>query len=501
MKANTINFCRNGKPVSASLESPTETLLDYLRLREKATGTKEGCCEGDCGACTVVVGQEIDGEMNYRPINSCITLLGMVNGLDVVTVDDLAVDGKLHPVQQAMVDKHGSQCGFCTPGFVMSLFSLYENDTAAVDRKSITDQLAGNLCRCTGYKPIVEAGLHACRNRDENKIQSKHALAAKALQSLPNNEDNGLFLGDENTFFAQPKTVDELAQLYITHPDATIVAGATDVGLWITKHLADLSKIIHVGAIKDFAGIGNTADGLTISAGATYEQALDALSEIDPDIGALVNRIGSKQVRSAGTIGGNIANGSPIGDMPPLLIALDSKLTLTKGAESRTIPIEDFFIKYGQQDRQAGEFVQSVFIPKLRNGEHLRTYKLSKRFDQDISAVMAAFKFKVDEAGTIQSARIAFGGMAEIPKRAANAEAALTGQSLGNDIALEQAAKSLAKDFSPINDMRASADYRLLSAQGLLKKAVLEARAAHEGDALPASRIIARSTLEAEPSA
>ena len=497
--SQTINFCRNGEPVSVNLADPTETLLDYLRLRESSTGTKEGCCEGDCGACTVVVGQEQNGEVEYRPINSCITLLGMVNGMDVITVDDLAKDGDLHPVQQALVDKHGSQCGFCTPGFVMSLFALYESKTGPVDRKTITDQLAGNLCRCTGYKPIVDAGMQACNQRGVVQDSDRTQLA-KALQSLAASAPNGTFAGNEERFFAQPKTIDQFAELYEKHPDATVVAGATDVGLWVTKHLMDLPKIIHVGAISGFADVTEDTDSITIGAGATYEDALSVLNQIDPDIGALINRIGSKQVRSAGTIGGNIANGSPIGDMPPLLIALDSKLTLTRGKESRTISLEDFFIKYGEQDRQPGEFVHSVFVPKLQGGEYLRTYKLSKRFDQDISAVMAAFKLIVDENGTIQDPRIAFGGMAEIPKRAAHAESQLTGCLIGDDEALEAAAQALAQDFSPITDMRSSAEYRLMAAQGLLRKAVLEIRAATSQTANPASRIIARPAASAEAS-
>lgn len=497
---NSISFCRNGEPVSVELSDPTETLLDYLRLREGSTGTKEGCCEGDCGACTVVVGKETGGDIDYRPINSCITLLGMVNGMDVITVDDLARNGKLHPVQQALVDKHGSQCGFCTPGFVMSLFALYESEAEPADRKTITDQLAGNLCRCTGYKPIVEAGLQACNERNAQQVKNGRTQSAKTLQNLATDNPDGVFAGNEESFFAQPKTVSQLANLYLTHPDATIVAGATDVGLWVTKHLADLPKIIHIGAVEGFADIAENNGGITIGAGATYEESLSVLNEIDPDVGDLINRIGSKQVRSAGTIGGNIANGSPIGDMPPLLIALDSKLTLTKGNESRTVALEDFFIKYGKQDRQPGEFVHSVFIPKLQNGEYLRSYKLSKRFDQDISAVMAAFKLALDKQGTITDARIAFGGMAEIPKRAANAEAQLASGSVHDDETLNLAVQALAQDFSPISDMRASADYRLMAAQGLLKKAVIEIRTAMSGVGNPASRIIARPTANAEVS-
>jgi xanthine dehydrogenase small subunit len=491
---NTVSFCRNGSPTHVELSDPTETLLDFLRLREGSTGTKEGCCEGDCGACTVVVGEEVDGEITYKPINSCITLLGMVNGKDVITVDDLASNnGTLHPVQQAMIDKHGSQCGFCTPGFVMSLFALYEQDIA-MHQVAVKTQLAGNLCRCTGYRPIVEAGVTSGENRDQTAIAARKTRSLEGLHQLKNSEFGSLFIGDDDRFFAQPNSVTELASLYEKHPDATIVAGATDVGLWVTKHLADLPKIIHIGAVEGFTDVQDTGEEVIIGAGATYVDAHKALAKIDPDIDDLITRIGSVQVRSAGTVGGNIANGSPIGDTPPLLIALNAQLTLMKGEESRTLPLEDFFISYGKQDRMAGEFVHSVYVPKLKSGDYLRTYKLSKRFDQDISAVMMAIKLTVAEDLTITDARIAFGGMAETPKRAAATEQALTSQKLGSNGLIELATSALAEDFAPISDMRASASYRLLSAAGLLEKSLIEIAAAVNGLGTPKSRIIGRTT-------
>jgi xanthine dehydrogenase small subunit len=498
---NSIHFSRNGEPVSVALTDPTETLLDYLRLRENATGTKEGCCEGDCGACTVVVGELVDGEVHYKPINSCITLLGMVNGKDVISVDELAdADGTLHPVQQAMIDKHGSQCGFCTPGFVMSLFSLYQDESGPCDRSAINTQLAGNLCRCTGYRPIVEAGISATENRDIEDINRRKAKSLNALTELNSEESDSVFVGTKDRFFAQPQSLDELADLYQQHPDATIVAGATDVGLWVTKHLADLPKVIHVGAVKGFRDISESNDGITIGGGATYEDAIASLAAIDPDIGDLIERIGSKQVRSAGTIGGNIANGSPIGDTPPLLIALDSKLILRKGGESRTIPLENFFIKYGQQDRQASEFVHSVFIPKLGENEYLRTYKLSKRFDQDISAVMMAVKMSIDQAGNIEAIRIAYGGMAETPKRASKTERSIVGKSITDETLLTLWEASFESDFAPISDMRASAEYRMMSAKGLLKKALIEIQAEISGRVASATRVIARKPVLREVS-
>lgn len=467
---NHLIFGRNGRRTVVSDMKPHETVLDYLRLREGAMGTKEGCCEGDCGACTVVVRSMEDGETKYEAINSCIAPLGSLDGLDLVTVDDLAADGQLHPIQQAMADKHASQCGFCTPGFVMALYALYESASGTVDRTAITDGLAGNLCRCTGYRPIVEAGLAACNG----KSGSSAADRAEVLRAIQSETSASLFIGDEHGFFAAPTTEDELADLYERHPHATIVAGATDVGLWITKHLNKLEKIIYVGRVAGFRAVTSNDEGLTIGAGATYSDAEEALAGIDPDIGEVVRRIGSKQVRNVGTIGGNIANGSPIGDMPPLLIALNADLTLRKGTADRTMPLEAFFIDYGKQDRRQSEFVKSVFVPALAQNDHFRAFKLSKRFDQDISAVMMGVKLTVEDA-TVAKARIAFGGMAATPKRAKHVEAWLKGASLQSASSLSDGIRiALQQDFAPITDMRASSGYRLEAAHGLIMKALIE---------------------------
>ncbi|MBO6505762.1 MAG: xanthine dehydrogenase small subunit [Kordiimonadaceae bacterium] len=470
-------FGRNGKRTVVSEMSPHETVLDYLRLREGAMGTKEGCCEGDCGACTVVVRSLQDGKAKYEAINSCIAPIGSLDGRDLITVDDLAASGQLHPVQQAMADKHASQCGFCTPGFVMALYALYENASAGVDRTAITDGLAGNLCRCTGYRPIIEAGLAACNSKAAGDAFGQ----TEVLDQLKKETSTSLFIGNENSFFAAPATEDELAQIYAEHPDAIIVAGATDVGLWITKHLNKLQKIIYVGRVKGFRDVATDGSGLTISAGATYTDAEEALAHIDPDIGEVVRRIGSKQVRNAGTIGGNIANGSPIGDTPPLLIALDAELTLRKAAGERKMRLEDFFIDYGKQDRKPGEFVKSVFVPNLAENDHFRAFKLSKRFDQDISAVLLGSKLTLDGA-TIAKGRIAFGGMAATPKRAKHLEAWLKGASLENPSSLSEGVRvALKQDFAPISDMRASAEYRLRAAHGLVMKSLFEIGAEADG--------------------
>ena len=466
-----IRFLRRGQVIELDGIEPTEMLLDHLRLREGACGTKEGCAEGDCGACTVAIGRMIGDRLVYEPVDSCIFLTGMADGKDVVAVDDLAPDGaNLHPVQQAMVDYHGSQCGFCTPGFVMSLFTLYQSGVSP-DRRTVTDWLAGNLCRCTGYRPIVDAALAAIDGRPADSHARNASATAAALARIGDAQD--LFVGDGSRFFAAPASIGSLAELYSAHPDATLVAGATDVGLWVTKQLRDLPKIIHLGRVAGFDTIEEQEDALVIGAGATYAQAEAKLAAIDPDIAELLRRLGSKQVRAAGTIGGNIANASPVGDTPPVLIALGASIELNRGGELRTLPLDEYFIAYGKQDRRSSEFVQSVRIPKLAANQRFRCYKISKRFDQDISAVLGAFRFTVED-GTVTAARIAYGGMAATPKRAVATEAALAGARLGDEPSWAGAVSALERDFAPISDLRASAGYRLDTARALLVKALRE---------------------------
>ncbi|MGL1921862.1 MAG: xanthine dehydrogenase small subunit [Hyphomicrobiales bacterium] len=468
--AQEIEFIRNGKRVSVKDFGPTESLLDYLRLTEDSYGTKEGCGEGDCGACTVVLGRQLNGKMHYRPVNSCIYFLGMANGQEIITVDDLAKQGEdLHPVQQSMVNHHAAQCGFCTPGFVMALFALYHNE-AEVSRSDVTTQLAGNLCRCTGYRPIVEAGLEACNQKTDDKYSQKMQKTAQILAKMPQKD---LFIGDNDRFFAAPKSISSLAELFQKYPNATIVAGATDVGLWVTKRLMDLPQIIYIGDVLGLDHIILDDQKITIGAGVTYANAMEAVGGLDDDIAETMRRIGSKQVRESGTIGGNIANGSPIGDMPPILIAMNAEITLQKGDTDRQVKLEDYFIAYGKQDRQQSEFVKEIIIPKLGADEHFRCYKISKRFDQDISAVMAAFCFTIKDQ-KITAARIAFGGMAATPKRASITEAALLGFDISSIEANHPILQKLAEDFAPMSDMRASADYRIKVAQGLLAKAIIE---------------------------
>ena len=484
MTRSSVRFLHRGEVVALTDVGPNETLLDYLRLRRHACGTKEGCAEGDCGACTVALGSLHDGRLEYAPVNACICLLGMIDGKELVAVEDLAgPDGALHPVQDAVLRHHGNQCGFCTPGIVMSLFTLY-HDGGRCDRQAVNDTLAGNLCRCTGYRPIVDAALEACTGAPRDAFATRRAATAESLAALDDGED--LFIGDEATgFLAAPATVDALARLYARHPDATLVAGATDVGLWITKQMRTLPKIIHVGRVAGLLDMRETVRGFHIGAGVTYARAEEAMAAIDPDLVELLRRLGAKQVRAVGTLGGNIANGSPIGDSMPALIVLGTTLHLRRGEATRSMPLEDFFIDYGKQDRAAGEFVTGIDVPRLEAGEVFRCYKISKRFDQDISALLGAFRFTL-EGRCVTGARVAFGGMAATPKRAAATEAALKSLRLDDPDDWEAACEALASDFQPIDDMRASARYRLETAQALLRKALHEAG----GEAGAATRIL-----------
>jgi xanthine dehydrogenase small subunit len=445
-------FLLDGEVVEVEDPDPTGTVLDYLRYTLRRTGTKEGCAEGDCGACTVVVG-ELEGDaVKWRAVNACILFLPMIDGKALRTVESLRQGGALHPVQLAMADGHGSQCGFCTPGFVMSLYAR-SIGAAGTEGTPVKDVIAGNLCRCTGYGPILDAGeANPAQPTDDSEIAALLRTIAPA--------------GSGRGWFA-PASSDELADLLIAHPEARIVAGATDVGLWVTKGLEDLGTIIFIGDIADLKRVEDGPDGLTIGAGVRYTEAKDALARLHPDLGELVRRIGGLQVRNAGTIGGNIANGSPIGDMPPALIALGAELVLRKGSERRTMPLEAFFLSYGKQDRQPCEFVESVRIPRPARSTRIRIVKLSKRFDSDISTLCGAFVLRL-EGGQVAEARIAFGGMAGIPARAPACEAALTGKPW-SEAAIEAAAEALARDYRPLSDLRGSAEYRLAAAANLVR--------------------------------
>lgn len=424
-------FLLNGESVTVQAD-PLVTLLDWLRESRGLTGTKEGCNEGDCGACSVMV----TDENGARALNACILFMGQLNGKAVRTVEGIAApDGTLHPVQEAMIAHHGSQCGFCTPGFVVSMAIAHLNG-----REDFDDQLAGNLCRCTGYAPIIRAAEAA-----KDAPVPEHLSDPVATPSI-----------NLAGFAYAPETSDGLADWYLENPDAVLIAGATDVGLWVTKQLRSFDKLAFLNRCADLREISENGDTLRMGAMATITDVLEVCAPFAPSFTEMLRRYGSVQVRNAATIGGNIANGSPIGDSPPALIAAGAVLTLRKGAARRNIPLENFFVDYGVQDRQAGEFVECIEVSKeaLANTQ---VYKISKRFDQDISALCGAFNL------TDSDARIAFGGMAGTPKRAPMTEVAVR---RGEGIEA-----ALADDFAPMSDMRASAAYRLAAAQGLVARA------------------------------
>jgi xanthine dehydrogenase small subunit len=471
MARSVLRFRRRDRTLQIGAFAPRTTLLDWLRLEERSTGTKEGCAEGDCGACAVVVLRERDGRLSYEPVNSCITLLGQLDGAELITVEDLADEGVLHPVQEAMARLHGSQCGFCTPGIVMSLFAHYHQSDGITTRDRINDALAGNLCRCTGYRPIVDAALDVCAGGADDRFSRTAAVRRRALAPLDDKDD--LFVGNESAFFAAPASEQSLARLYAQHPDATIVAGATDVGLWITKKLQPIEKIIHVGRVAELSNIEETAESYAFGAVVSLARAASAFGSIDPDMAEVLRRFGSIQVRASGTVGGSIANGSPIGDLAPMLIALDATIELRHGEHIREMPLENFFLDYGKQDRKPGEFVRRLIFPKLAPAMHFRAYKITKRFDEDISAVLAALRLKVED-GRIRDARVAFGGMAGVPKRAKAVEELLRGLTLADVQGWRAAAEAIADDFTPLTDLRASAGYRGRVAGNLIIKALAE---------------------------
>ena len=436
-----MSFLLNGKSVSVAPKTGSESLLDYLRLEADLCGTKEGCNEGDCGACTVIVTGQ-DGVP--RPMNACILFLPQLQGCSVRTVEGLpGPDGALHPVQQAMITHHGAQCGFCTPGFVTTMAAAH-----ATGETDFDTALAGNLCRCTGYAPIIRAAQAAAHAPVPSWMVERPE--APALQS-------------RDDIFC-PRSSDELAQWYARNPEATLIAGGTDVGLWVTKKMQDLGPIAFVSHAEDLRQIHDEKDSLRIGAAVTITNLMQAIRPISASLHQLLSRYGSPQVRNAATIGGNIVNGSPIGDGSPALIAMGARLVLRRADERRTVNLEDFFIAYQQQDRRPGEFVESIELPKAQ--DRLRCYKLSKRFDQDISAVCGCFNLE-QEAGVITQARIAFGGMAATPARARKTEAALCGQPWSLET-VHQAKSAMAEDFTPLSDMRASAGYRAQAAGNML---------------------------------
>ena len=467
-----IRFLLNDQLQGLDGVAPSLSVLQYLRTMIVRTGTKEGCAAGDCGACTVVVGELIDDALHYKAVNSCITPVGTLHGKQLITVEHLQTDAGLHPVQQAMVDCHGSQCGFCTPGIVMSLFAWWQQirqGTGNADRHGVEIALSGNLCRCTGYAPIVRAAEQSLSIDGADTLGAQREQVIAQLQSL-RGEPGQLTSGSQQ--FVVPDSSQAVARLLAAHPQAQLVAGATDLGLEFTQQLKQPDMLIYTGNVKELNALEETDGALIIGGAVTYSRLQPLLQGHFPAFAQLLDRLGSLQIRNQGTLGGNVANASPIGDTPPVLLALNARVNLHSDGGSRSIPIESFFTGYRKTVMAPGEFIESIVIPKLQDGDVLRVYKISKRFDDDISAVCLALWLQF-EGDIVTAVRIGCGGMAATPARAFKTEQALLGRPF-DAAAVTAARQALAEDFSPIDDVRASAAYRIAVAGNLLTRARLE---------------------------
>ena len=475
-----IKFVLDGQVIEVDEVDPNRTVLQYLREDLLRAGTKEGCAEGDCGACTVVIADiDASGErLRVRAVNSCIQFLPALDGKELLTVESLEQD-ELHPAQTAMIDCHASQCGFCTPGFVMSMFALYKTNPRPT-RQEIDDALAGNLCRCTGYRPIVDAA----------KEMYGDLVGDQDWTRLPAGSD----MGDDETYrvarlrslqsteilctewhgrrFYAPVSLRELSDLVEKNPDAIILAGGTDIGIWVTKQYRALNTIIYVGNVTELLSANLTSDYIDVGAALSFTDAMPLIIEHYPGLEELFLRFASPPIRNTATLGGNIANGSPIGDSMPALLVLDTLLVLRKGAKTRRVPLKEFYIAYQQTILEPGEFIERILIPLPRDDVHVVSYKVSKRFDQDISSVCGAYWLQL-EGGIVTGIRVACGGMAEIPKRAIACEQAIVGKEW-NEETIDLAMNSLDEDYTPITDVRASARYRRLVCRNLLQRFYLE---------------------------
>ena len=474
MNNQVIQFIRRGEIVSLRNVPPTRTLLEVLREDLNCTGTKEGCNEGDCGACTVVLGEAQGQHIKYSAVNSCIRMAHSLNGLALWTAEDIAAqDGTLHPAQQAMVAQHASQCGFCTPGFVMSLFGMYQNHVAQgqpISRELAQEELSGNLCRCTGYRSILDAAQTMAQlppvRVDESDLLLKLNTLRQSTRRL-----------EADSSYISPQTLPELLAARADHPQAQIVAGCTDVGLWVNKMHMQFEQVLDVSRVAELRRVEDYPHHLAIGAAVTLTDAFAALVADRPQLHTFATRFAGLPVRNSGTLGGNVANGSPIGDSMPLLIALGAHVVLMSQRGQRDMPLEQLYIGYRKNVIAADEVLAWIKVPKATPTEVCRVYKISKRFDDDISAVCLALNLQITD-GRVVHASVGVGGVAATPVRASQTEAALRGQPWTVET-VRTAMATLRGEFSPISDMRASASYRVQVLGNLLQRFWLESQGLH----------------------
>ena len=468
MSSNIIKFVHDDQIVEVKNPDPNETLLNYIRTNLKKTGTKEGCAEGGCGACTVVLGELKNNEINYKAINSCITFLPTLQGKQLILVEDLtSKDGSLHPVQEAMVNFHGSQCGFCTPGFVMALFSMFKK-YSKFNEDVIKDSIAGNLCRCTGYQPIIKA---AKSLKHKNKADHFSKNEKKIINLLKKISNKSIKIYQKDKKYFAPRYVLELKKILKKNINADFLSGGTDLSLGVTKERKDINSIIYMNSIRELNYIKNNNEYIDVGASTPLIDLEIYIKKYYPDFTKILKRYGSPQIRNVGTVAGNIATASPIGDCLPLLLSLNAKVVLQDLKKTKVLSLDSFFINYRKTKLKKGQFIHSIRIPLFKNNI-FKAYKVSKRFDDDISSICAAFNLEIVK-NKIQSVRIAYGGMAEIPKRAVFSEKILL-NALFTEETIHKAKEALEKDFKPISDMRASGLYRMKVAKNLLEKCCAE---------------------------